>query len=267
MRTSLRSVLLRVYKKLPISLRRTLFRGRARYCPVCESHVWRFVEAGIGELRPDAKCPVCGSEERHRFAVVFLSSRMESPGPPTMSLLHVAPAPCLEARLKSMSELEYTAVDLVGGHGRIRGDLTALPFGDDSFDVACCSHVLEHIVDDFGAMRELRRVVRPTGWVAIQVPITATVTMEAPDVTSPCERERVFGQSDHVRRYGQDFAERLRDAGFAVGVARSPDVLSLDERRRMAIPDDEEIYVCGKEAQVPPDGRVRPAELCVTERA
>ena len=46
----------------------------------------------------------------------------------------------------------------------------ALPFCADSFDAAICSEVLEHLEDDVAALREVRRVLRPGGTVAITVP-------------------------------------------------------------------------------------------------
>jgi SAM-dependent methyltransferase len=55
-------------------------------------------------------------------------------------------------------------------HAAVQGDGLALPFADDSFDRVICSEVLEHIPDDLGAMRELTRVLRPGGTMAITVP-------------------------------------------------------------------------------------------------
>ncbi|MGC2169241.1 MAG: class I SAM-dependent methyltransferase [Acidimicrobiales bacterium] len=52
----------------------------------------------------------------------------------------------------------------------VQGDALALPFADSSFDRVICSEVLEHIPDDLGAMRELTRVLRPGGTMAITVP-------------------------------------------------------------------------------------------------
>ena len=43
------------------------------------------------------------------------------------------------------------------------GDLTSLPFGDDTFDVAVCALALTHLRDPEPAIRELGRVVRPGG--------------------------------------------------------------------------------------------------------
>jgi SAM-dependent methyltransferase len=45
-----------------------------------------------------------------------------------------------------------------------------LPFCAESFDAAICSEVLEHLDDDVAALREVRRVLRPGGTVAITVP-------------------------------------------------------------------------------------------------
>jgi SAM-dependent methyltransferase len=54
--------------------------------------------------------------------------------------------------------------------GVVRGDATALPFPDATFDAVVTSEVLEHIPDDVGALAELRRVVRRGGLVAVTVP-------------------------------------------------------------------------------------------------
>jgi SAM-dependent methyltransferase len=54
--------------------------------------------------------------------------------------------------------------------GVVRGDATALPFPDATFDAVVTSEVLEHIPDDAGALAELRRVVRRGGLVAVTVP-------------------------------------------------------------------------------------------------
>ena len=35
-------------------------------------------------------------------------------------------------------------------------------------------------------------------------------------ITDPVERTRLYGQSDHVRQYGEDFRDRLESVGFGV---------------------------------------------------
>lgn len=61
-----------------------------------------------------------------------------------------------------------------GGHNAcVRGDATALPYPDGSFDRIIAAEVLEHIADDEAALAELARVLRPGGTMAISVPAWA----------------------------------------------------------------------------------------------
>ena len=52
----------------------------------------------------------------------------------------------------------------------VRGDVYALPFADESFDCIIISEVLEHLHDDDAAIRELSRVLKPGGRLAVSVP-------------------------------------------------------------------------------------------------
>lgn len=54
--------------------------------------------------------------------------------------------------------------------GAVRGDALGLPFADGAFDRVIASEVLEHIPEDTVAMRELARVLRPGGTMAVTVP-------------------------------------------------------------------------------------------------
>ena len=50
------------------------------------------------------------------------------------------------------------------------GSVLEMPFADDSFDLAVSLDVIEHLEDDLGALRELRRVVAPGGALLVTVP-------------------------------------------------------------------------------------------------
>jgi SAM-dependent methyltransferase len=87
---------------------------------------------------------------------------------------------------------------------RVAG-LEDLPFGDDEFDLLLACDVLEHIEDDTGAMRELRRVAAPGARLLITVPAYQWMWTEH-DV-----------QLHHVRRYTLAvLQERLRASGWTV---------------------------------------------------
>jgi hypothetical protein len=85
------------------------------------------------------------------------------------------------------------------------------------------------------------------GWAIMLVPISADKTFEDPSVVDPSERLRVFGQEDHVRRYGPDYIERLREAGFNVRVDRVSDLFEKNDIVRMGLtPASGDIYFCTK---------------------
>lgn len=52
----------------------------------------------------------------------------------------------------------------------VLGDLAALPFRDQTFDLIICKHVLEHLEHPPAAFRELARVLRPRGRLVILTP-------------------------------------------------------------------------------------------------
>jgi ubiquinone/menaquinone biosynthesis C-methylase UbiE len=56
----------------------------------------------------------------------------------------------------------------------LEGDNLKLPFRDDSFDKIICAEVLEHIPDDRATVRELFRVLRSGGEMAVTVPTPFT---------------------------------------------------------------------------------------------
>jgi len=57
------------------------------------------------------------------------------------------------------------------GYGEVKvGRLEELPWSGDTFDLITCLDVIEHTPDDRAALRELRRVSKPAGWLLVTVP-------------------------------------------------------------------------------------------------
>jgi hypothetical protein len=220
-----------------------LHRGRSRWCPVCERRAARFLPYGAVR-RENAMCPRCGALERHRFVWLYLTRRsgLFAGGPKT--LLHLAPEPCLERRLRRQLGEGYLSADLSNPRAMVKADIMALPFADGRFDVVYCSHVLEHVADDRLALREIRRVLGAGGWALILVPVHPGPTLEDAGVTDPRERLRRFGQEDHLRRYGEDFPGRLCQAGFAVTAVRPAEVCQPDEIALMGLNAGAVLFHC-----------------------
>jgi len=95
----------------------------------------------------------------------------------------------------------------------VQGDALHLPFPDGSFDRVICSEVLEHIPDDRRALREIARVLRPGGQVAVTVPawLPERICWRLSD-----DYHNVPG--GHVRIYTRaEMETKLAQAGLQVG--------------------------------------------------
>lgn len=190
--------------------------GNRFTCPCCQGTFRKLLTYGAN-ARPNAKCPKCGLLERHRLIWLFLKNETGLFVDET-SLLHFAPEEFFQKEFLSLTNLSYVSADLDSPNAMLKMDITDISFRDNVFDMILCSHVLEHVQDDRKAMSEMFRVLKPGGLLIAVVPIKREQTLEDPSVTSPGERKRLFGQADHVRQYGRDFAERLQQAGFSVKV-------------------------------------------------
>jgi predicted SAM-dependent methyltransferase len=163
-------------------------------------------------------------------------------------MLHVAPEQCFEPKLARQLGDDYLTADLFDARTMVKMDVTRIEYPDESFDINYCSHVLEHVQDDRKAMGEFFRVLKDTGWAILLVPITVERTFEDPSIVEPEARLKAFGQEDHVRSYGPDYVDRLREAGFKVEVTRVEDLVRDDEAVRMGLTTTAagEIYYCTK---------------------
>src|SRR6202161_4748132 len=113
------------------------------------------------------------------------------------------------ATFAAMVEAGGPSADSLHGHV-VQGDAHQLPFPDATFDRVICSEVLEHIPDDVSAMRELNRVLRPGGTMAITVPRFGP---ELINWALSDEYHNVPG--GHIRIYRRRIlTERLRSVGL-----------------------------------------------------
>ena len=66
-----------------------------RFCPVCGRTARQFDAFGVVRRR-DAKCPHCGSLERHRLLWLYLLRRTDLIGGAHKLVLHIAPERAFE---------------------------------------------------------------------------------------------------------------------------------------------------------------------------
>ncbi|MBJ7900343.1 MAG: methyltransferase domain-containing protein [Cyanobacteria bacterium RI_101] len=189
-------------------------------CNLCGWQGRRFVD---DEWHPRATCPRCGSQVRHRLLAAALT---EHPGlrAETMfgqrAALHVAPEKMVGSLVQKYTQ-SYQTADFNRANVDLRLDITQMSaIADGSYGVFIACDVLEHVSDDRQALREIYRVLAPGGWGIFTVPQEdhRQETLEDPNIQTPADREKHYGQWDHVRLYGADFSGRLEEAGFTVTV-------------------------------------------------
>lgn len=184
------------------------YKGRGAECPVCGAKYRKFMPYGYVQPRPNALCPKCLSLERHRLLWLYLTRETDllTAFPRT---LHIAPEVCIMRHLKPHFKShpgQYVTADLESPLADLHFDVQQIPLADGSVDVVICNHIMEHVAD---------------------------------------ERTRIFGQYDHRRIYGADYADRLRQAGFQVADIDYAATFTEAERRLYALPADH-MYVVYK---------------------
>lgn len=191
------------------------FKGNNFTDPIDGKSYRKFLPYGYGKQRENALSPGTLSLERHRQMWLYLQNETDF-FTKNYKVLHIAPEQEFLRKFKKMKNLDYTSADLFSPIVDVKADILDLPFADESFDVIFCNHVLEHIEDDRKAMSELYRVMKKGGWGILQVPMKNSLekTYEDFTITDPKERQKHFGQYDHVRWYGMDYFDRLKSVGF-----------------------------------------------------
>lgn len=190
------------------------WRKTVRTCSAC-GFEGRFKPFGVYYVRPDARCPSCGSLERHRQMALFFEEFPDMLSSDA-DLLHFAPETVVSNLIKNRVKT-YVTADLNPDHADKVWNIEDIDCEDDAFDVVVCSHVLEH-VDPDKALKEIRRVLRPGGCAILMVPICEglDVTYEDDSVTTRQGRWMHFQQADHTRVFGRDFRQMVTNAGFTL---------------------------------------------------
>lgn len=92
-------------------------------------------------------------------------------------------------------------------------DATDYPTRDGVFDLVFFNHVLEHIPDDRGALREVARILKPGGLLVLGIPNEGAAFWQLAYRLEP----RVKAASDHVNFYtGASISQLCREAGLTV---------------------------------------------------
>lgn len=247
------------YRALRGCANRRKYRGGRYYCNVCDSHLRTWIHAGPADHR-NFVCPVCYSYGRHRMMIKVMEHEFadarEMAG---KKLLHFAPEVGTRDSLhRHVPDLRYQSADLFSPDVDLRLDLQDIALPSASVDVVILSHVLEHVDNDVQSLRELYRVLVPGGRLFVQVPLSNAPQTVEDKLDTAAARLAHYGKTDHVRLYGKDLQNRLRDAGFEVYAHMAHDTPYREQFAYMALdlPDDSSMlydnesttFVCRKPA-------------------
>jgi len=207
----------------------------------------KFLSYGYNKLRKNALSPSTLSLERHRLLWLYLKNEtvlFEK----KIKLLHFAPEQAFYKRFKKLRNIQYDTIDINSPLAKIKADICDLPIKENTYDFILCNHVLEHVLDDNKAMSELYRVLKKGGTGIFQVPIDMKreKTFQDDSITDKLERNKIFGQYDHVRVYGKDYFKKLEDTGFKVQQIDYSKKFSDKEILKFSIIRGEIIPVCTK---------------------
>ncbi len=237
------------------------FKGKGFICNFCEAKYEKFVPeypskniaealnknqviAGYGV---NVFCPNCMSKNRERLLRAVFENDLPVDN---TSILHFSPEKHLHQYLEKKAKV--TTVDLLPGFYKsidraIKfSDATALQFEDETFEIVIANHILEHIPEDFKAIKQIHSVLKNGGFAILQVPYSENLktTIEDPFINDPEMQERLYGQKDHVRIYAlEDYLERLRRGGF------EPKIFTADflkQYAKYAIQENECVIVAYK---------------------
>lgn len=184
------------------------YRGNRYKCNICGLGFRTFISLSSGDML----CPNCGSLPRTRGLWNYIQDKIEN-----KIVLHFSPSSSVKYAIEKQGHVkEYITTDYIDEFdSELTIDIEDIKLKDRSVDVIICYHILEHVENDGKALGELFRVLDDNGLCYIQTPFKEGEIFEDPNIMTPKERLKYFGQEDHVRIYSASGLEnRMTLAGF-----------------------------------------------------
>ena len=174
------------------------------YCNLCKCESPNFLHtSNENRILFNSICPNCSSRKRHRgLNELYKNILTEFDSP---KILHIAPEPVF---YKLFQPFEYLTADLELVDVDMQLDIQNIDYESDSFDLILCNHVLEHVPNDYKALKELYRILKHSGIAIITVPgnwcIEKIIEYDYPD------------GNGHYRDYGLNFISVLDNIFTAI---------------------------------------------------
>lgn len=198
-------------------------------------------------------CPNCGASDRDRLIISFLKKEGLEEAAEEIRVLQIAPAACVSRWIMShCPHIKYETTDLYMEDVSYKSDIMNMEMiSDETYDVIICSHVLEHVQDDRKALREMKRVLKPTGKIIFLVPIDLNASgIDEEWGLSEEENWRRFGQGDHCRMYDKNgLLQRLEEQFYVHCLGK--EYFGDEIFRQGGLSDTSVLYLLVKSPEVP----------------
>ncbi len=233
-------------------------------CPICNNKVERFLPYqykkhkssftskfnSIGSDTDNFLCPICYCHDRERHLVRYFDKlNIWNRFILNKNVLHIAPEKNIQQIILNLDTKSYVCGDLYPTNNLVtKMDITNIQVKEEKFDFIICNHVLEHIPNDLKAMKELYRVLRKGGYAVLQTQYSPEIykSFEDKNINTDELRNKLYGQSDHVRVYGLDFFERLKNVGFSLDIIKNDELFTRNECKIYGVNHREDLILLSK---------------------
>jgi SAM-dependent methyltransferase len=202
------------------------------FCWICRNEVPDFLPYGLPPRR--GLCPRCGAKPRGRLLGWLLKhvlcprlpagSRLLEAGASKFSVEHLLTRDFVQQHRCAVIDLRRLGHHhrLQAPHDLVQMDLVQMGFRSDSFDLILCNNTLPYVSDDFRALREIRRCLKPDGLAIINTHREPGPTMSVTEHRRlhPELDDDYYAVNGDQRVYGDDFFDRVGGAGLACTAAR-----------------------------------------------
>lgn len=220
-----------------------IYKGDAVQCNICTAKSKKFVHISFTNSN-DKICPKCGSLSRSRALSFYINKYFQNQN---QNILDFSPHRSLHDSFNKKFP-NYISSDYENQFFAEKNyDITNITEVNESFHLVICFHVLEHILEDEKAIKELFRILKKDGYLILQVPIKDGFTYEDSSLISKKDRLEAFGQEDHVRIYGQEsLIKILQKHLFEVNVIDISKEFDAKQKKHFGISEKEIIFKCKK---------------------
>jgi SAM-dependent methyltransferase len=196
----------------------------ATFSEVQEGVEYRCIACGVSASQFEAlngiegrRCPQCGSIERTRALIGWLSSNVDFPG---KRVFAVAPSDSTSEFISANNPDSFDRCDIRPLSGfEIQADISEMPeVESESYDFAMAIKVLEHCENDMKAISEISRILEPGGKFIVMGDIRGGVgTRKMDDPTSFYGKEALEEYNiGTFRRYGMEDLKDMLGEFFEV---------------------------------------------------